>query len=529
MVKKSKKMKYHRGGQATISKHNYESSDDFIKFHKEDPNANVIYIPQPGSKVAANPETATLWSIATTVTEDKGNSHSLNIISNLEDDVESLCSRRTWSTSEPEEENPKSKLRPLWLLQRRATDEESNTSSLDNYDTPKIGTPQFTESEHSDYYDKVEIPQDEQSLTIPAATEPSRLSRVPSAVSCTTIWPADISSMPMRQTKDPNFLPPPVRDPDPEPVHTDIYEYGNETEEEEEYPRNVYYLTGDSRSSINVIHQENVFQFFVFEPLISHASSILGGKIFEHETIPGTPPASAPFTPNGPRLIANLDPHAMHQILKILHSETDDDLFNIDFEELKQIAVVCQRFELQAPLRPWIRIWLEKHQEPINTPGHEDWLLISHAFGRGDGVKELISTLAEECSTVSDCDSYLLRKGVPVSKELWPDSCLEKILSLRQKQVEGIVNGLRSFLQSILADDARMQEHCSDERCMDMTYGSLLRSVRKLGLWHLLNYKEEWHGSVVDLLGRVNEIWFNTLETIDPSHKCKMGEMRLEV
>lgn len=75
------------------------------------------------------------------------------------------------------------------------------------------------------------------------------------------------------------------------------------------------------------------------------------------------------------------DPEAMGIVLKVLcfrHHEVPDVL---SLPKIRKLAIIADKYELEAVLRPWVSKWSEVSKLNILLSGHEDWLFISWVFG----------------------------------------------------------------------------------------------------------------------------------------------------
>ena len=74
------------------------------------------------------------------------------------------------------------------------------------------------------------------------------------------------------------------------------------------------------------------------------------------------------------------DPKAMETILRLLHYQSADCLFTMKPKALARLAIQCDKYDLNASLRPWIAQWFSN---PIDLPQIEDFgflLLAAYLF-----------------------------------------------------------------------------------------------------------------------------------------------------
>ncbi|KAK6519761.1 hypothetical protein TWF506_000059 [Arthrobotrys conoides] len=147
-------------------------------------------------------------------------------------------------------------------------------------------------------------------------------------------------------------------------------------------------------------------------------------------------------------------PSALSIIFRLLHYDAPEDLFDIDFACFVQIGVLCEEYELHYALRPWMYIWSQKHVQYALDPGYEDWLFISKYFGAGEKLEELIELLVDQCSVISECGTYLLRREEKVSIKHWPQDILGKSY-FSDKEGKNKIAGIQISQNYRHADSAR--------------------------------------------------------------------------
>jgi hypothetical protein len=82
-------------------------------------------------------------------------------------------------------------------------------------------------------------------------------------------------------------------------------------------------------------------------------------------------------------------PHALTIVLLALHCRTDMVPVELRFENLLELAIVCDKYDCAGEVLPWVGTWAE-YWEPLKlTSGYEGWLLIAWVFGIEEGFEEL--------------------------------------------------------------------------------------------------------------------------------------------
>ncbi|KAK6352084.1 hypothetical protein TWF730_008915 [Orbilia blumenaviensis] len=257
----------------------------------------------------------------------------------------------------------------------------------------------------------------------------------------------------------------------------------------------------------HLVDDSREFIFFVSEDIISMSSSLLKGAMTR---------------PGGPNLyIEKIDMAAFYTILRILHFDIQEHFLDIGFKNFVPIVVLCERFKLHRALRPWIHIWLEKYKNRALDPGFEDWLYISTALEPQPKLEVLVNLLSNECSSIGECGTYVLRRGREVPINNWPVVILRRILLLRDEKVKSLTHLLK-ILTMFFKNPSDYEEYCKIELCLNIAYGSLFRSIEKEGLYRLLEPGAEWHGSVEGLREKLNKIKIDSLNEVDCAHACSI-------
>ncbi|KAF3912297.1 hypothetical protein AA313_de0204480 [Arthrobotrys entomopaga] len=205
------------------------------------------------------------------------------------------------------------------------------------------------------------------------------------------------------------------------------------------------------------------------------------------------------------------DPNCLLILFRCTHFQYDDIPTKLDFDQLLMLATICDKYDCAKALAPWLNGWLAPWEESALKPGYEDWLFISKVFEYTGKVQELISLLAENTSSLSACGSYLKRDGCNFYVDAILDPMLERIVKEREKTVVALTEGAWNTIELLLNSDGEISKWCSDEVCVSLVYGSLVRSIKASGLWVLFRDHQMWHGSVKDLRERLRRLTYTTI------------------
>lgn len=107
---------------------------------------------------------------------------------------------------------------------------------------------------------------------------------------------------------------------------------------------------------------------------------------------------------------------AMKIVMRIVHQQNDRVPTKVTFDQLDDIAMVCDKYDLRECLMPWSLLWSQPYYENIEQDYFERWLFISivfrneSAFARITKHMILETTLLPSNLTVHDID---VEEGIP--------------------------------------------------------------------------------------------------------------------
>jgi len=83
------------------------------------------------------------------------------------------------------------------------------------------------------------------------------------------------------------------------------------------------------------------------------------------------------------------DPTALATVLYLLHGRVEEIPESITFDNLLEIAIICDYYDCAATIRPWDETWMAPHRCLTSKPGYESWLFIAWVFGNQDVFGEM--------------------------------------------------------------------------------------------------------------------------------------------
>jgi hypothetical protein len=78
------------------------------------------------------------------------------------------------------------------------------------------------------------------------------------------------------------------------------------------------------------------------------------------------------------------DPAALATVLYVLHGRAEHVPEFVAFENLLQIAIICDYYDCAVAMRPWDETWMSSLRSLSSNPGYESWLFIAWVFGDQD-------------------------------------------------------------------------------------------------------------------------------------------------
>jgi len=87
-------------------------------------------------------------------------------------------------------------------------------------------------------------------------------------------------------------------------------------------------------------------------------------------------------------------PTALATVLYVLHGRAENIPESVTFENLFEIAIICDYYDCAATMRPWDEIWMGPLRSLTSKPGYENWLFISWVFEDQDVFGKMTKTFS---------------------------------------------------------------------------------------------------------------------------------------
>jgi hypothetical protein len=213
-------------------------------------------------------------------------------------------------------------------------------------------------------------------------------------------------------------------------------------------------------------------------------------------------------------------------LMRIGHSRFAEVPTALEFKQLLELARICNRYDTNQLIYPYIHSWISPHQPKILQQGYEQWLYIAYQFGLEDDYSKLSKYLAIECRI--NPEKQLLVPGAgQVMTGCFPDECLCKyslhdvhddkrtfsnilpaaIRHSRVKTLVSILNTVYSLVTKMTQGNTCQAQNPTptlpgiDERtlCTHYNHGSLQRYLKMQGYWPPIFNVGSIEGSVVEM------------------------------
>lgn len=124
---------------------------------------------------------------------------------------------------------------------------------------------------------------------------------------------------------------------------------------------------------------------------------------------------------NGTVHFAEDNPAALLLVLRIAHLQFRKVPDVLGFQEMVELAVVCDKYDTAGLVRPWIKQWEESLQERsvlVEEPGREEYLIFAWTFGDLPTYEKIADRLI--CNATCDDRDRFYVDGNPLGRNMPP-------------------------------------------------------------------------------------------------------------
>ncbi|KAK4692995.1 hypothetical protein P7C71_g4314, partial [Lecanoromycetidae sp. Uapishka_2] len=107
----------------------------------------------------------------------------------------------------------------------------------------------------------------------------------------------------------------------------------------------------------------------------------------------------------------------MLTVARIIHLQSNFVDKEVSFQQLYQIAILCDKYDLRRCLGPWVDIWSKPYLDSFRSEGFHGWLFISKVFRYGDVFKAITRHLIMDCE-ISATGEHVIGKGHDIAERM---------------------------------------------------------------------------------------------------------------
>ncbi|KAF8245689.1 hypothetical protein K440DRAFT_586816, partial [Wilcoxina mikolae CBS 423.85] len=185
------------------------------------------------------------------------------------------------------------------------------------------------------------------------------------------------------------------------------------------------------------------------------------------------------------------DPIAMAVVLYVIHGRAEQIPATISFENLLEIAIICDYYDCAAAMNPWGNTWMKPLHKLALEPGYEDWLFVALVFRN----QELFGQITKD----------FIRKGVIAEDGEFGVMVNGEVRKMHSHLPDGIIRDMAARRTAVGEDIARLCRHTYDKYddhstvkcefgtrfCDNVIFAALHHGMAEMGFLGKLNKQNE--------------------------------------
>ncbi|KAF8543997.1 hypothetical protein BDD12DRAFT_926372, partial [Trichophaea hybrida] len=175
------------------------------------------------------------------------------------------------------------------------------------------------------------------------------------------------------------------------------------------------------------------------------------------------------------------DPTALTTVLYVLHGRSTHIPESISFENLLEIAIICDYYDCAATMRPWSEIWMKPLRTLSSKSGYEDWLFISWVFRDQDIFGQMTQRFSRNAVMVDGEFGVIVDGEVEKLDYHLPQGIIDAMANKRAEIEQKIIQACRDVLTKY-DDDSTIQCSYSQKECDYIAFAGLRRGFRSKNL-----------------------------------------------
>ncbi|KAF1977667.1 hypothetical protein BU23DRAFT_271013 [Bimuria novae-zelandiae CBS 107.79] len=167
----------------------------------------------------------------------------------------------------------------------------------------------------------------------------------------------------------------------------------------------------------------------------------------------------------------------------------------LSFRQLLAMTSLCEKYDMNLQVSPFIRRWIVPHQSKLLVPGREQWLNIAYQFGLERHYITLASHLMMNCRADKEGDLLVPGRHEKLADHI-PEEALVEIRRRRIQALAAFFNVVYIYVEAMENEDTcqaklplspheEIQAVLKNERtmCTHTNHGELVRYLKSHGYW----------------------------------------------
>ncbi|KAF8426733.1 hypothetical protein EV426DRAFT_592600 [Tirmania nivea] len=180
------------------------------------------------------------------------------------------------------------------------------------------------------------------------------------------------------------------------------------------------------------------------------------------------------------------NPNALALLLRIVHHQYDWVPRTLDDNQLYQVAIVCDKYDMRGVLGLWLDQWIPEDTKSGGKITGDQWLFIAYAFGK----QALFTELSKDLILTSTVDAGgSLLAPLPTSNSVQaqssfnhyiPSSIVAEISNRHKRTIQGMLDYIHQLIEAYRAPEVpRCAHQTKTDSCDAFFLGFLLNTFAK--------------------------------------------------
>lgn len=179
------------------------------------------------------------------------------------------------------------------------------------------------------------------------------------------------------------------------------------------------------------------------------------------------------------------NPDALGVILLALHCQNDRVPTVLAFQNIVDLAIVCDKYDCAAGVSQWVDTWVHPWKEHILQKGYEKWLFVAWTFKIGHVFEELSKKfILEGTYSFLSFPGFRTGGGISFGSLLVPDPVMKAIHQKRSEYIKSMSEATRSYRKRYyhLWRKHTCKAPTNNAACDAIILGSMIKGFIALGV-----------------------------------------------